>query len=148
MSTERLARHIPAWQSLPAAPARHRSPRQGRNSSQDFLFRNCRLIRQFPACRACAAPRSGFRFRSTPRSVFRLRFNFRFCPKNPAEAMRWGAHRFRSWISSRKTHHRASAEGLGAMLSLQQRSQSVFFTIHTPSRQSWRGRRIAHSILA
>ena len=30
----------------------------------------------------------------------------------------------------------------------QHRSQSVFFTIHTPSRQSWRGRRIAHSILA
>ena len=28
------------------------------------------------------------------------------------------------------------------MLSSQYRSQSVFFTIHTPSRQSWRGRRI------
>ena len=41
--------------------------------------------------------------------------------------MRWGAHRFRSWVSSRKTHHRASAEGLGAMLSSQHRSQSVFF---------------------
>ena len=51
-------------------------------------------------------------------------------------------------VFCRKTHHRASAEGLGAMLSSQHRSQSVFFTIHTPSRQSWRGRRIAHSILA
>ena len=88
-------------------------------------------------------PRSGFRLRSTPRSVFRLRFSFRFCPKNPPEAMRWGAHRFRSWVSSRKPHCRASAEGLGATLSSQHRSQSVFFTIHT-SRQSWRG--IAHSI--
>ena len=62
--------------------------------------------------------------------------------------MRWGAHRFRSWVSSRKTHHRASAEGPSATLSSQHRSQSVFFTIHTPSRQFWRGRRIAHSILA
>ena len=61
--------------------------------------------------------------------------------------MRWGAHRFRSWVSSRKTNHRASAEGLGAMSS-QHRSQSVFFHHSTPSRQSWRGRRIAHSILA
>ena len=34
------------------------------------------------------------------------------------------------------------------MLSSQHRSQSVFFTIRTPSRQSWRGHRIAHSILA
>ena len=68
-----------------------------------------------------STPRSVFRLRSTPRSVFRLRFSFRFCPKNPAEAMRWGVHRFRSWVSSRKTHHRASAEGPSAMLSSQYR---------------------------
>ena len=53
--------------------------------------------------------------------------------------------------------HRASAEGPEAMLSSQHRFRSVFFTIHTPNRQSWRGHRIAtlnpgaglpHSILA
>ena len=60
---------------------------------------------------------------------------------------------------ARKTHHRASAEGPGVMLSSQHNSRSVFSTIHTPCRQSWRGHRIAtlnpgvgtglpHSILA
>ena len=104
-----------------------------------------------PPCRACPAsepaprsgfflPRSGFRLRSTPRSVFRLRFSFRFCPKNPPEAMRWGAHRFRSWVSSRKPHCRASAEG-DAVLAVS--LTECFFTTHTPCRQSWRGRRIA-----
>ena len=68
----------------PAAPAR-----QSRASS----FSNSENL-----------PRSGFRLRSTPRSVFRLCCSFRFCPKNPPEAMRWGAHRFRSWVSSRKPH--------------------------------------------
>ena len=73
---------------------------------------------------------------------------FRFCPKNPPEAMRSPPHRFRIWVSSRKPHCRASAEGPSAMLST-----------HTPCRQSWRGHRIAplnpgvgtglpHSILA
>ena len=54
---------------------------------------------------------------------------------------------------------RASGEGPEAMLSSQHRFRSVFFTIHTPNRESWRGHRIAplnpgvgtglpHSILA
>ena len=48
-------------------------------------------------------------------------------------------HRFRSWVSSRKPHCRASAEGLGATL------QSVFFPgVGTGlPLQSWRGHRIA-----
>ena len=76
-------------------------------------------------------PRSGFRLRSTPRSVFRLRFSFRFCPKK----------------------HSVSDAVLAVSLT------ECFFTTHTPCRQSWRGHRIAtlnpgvgtglpHSILA
>ena len=43
-------------------------------------------VQFLPRCQAHAKvgilpPRSGFRLRSTPRSVFRLRFSFRFCPK-------------------------------------------------------------------
>ena len=42
-----------------------------------------------------------------------------------------------------KTHHRASAQGPSAMLSLWVPLTECFFTIHTPSRQSWRGHMIA-----
>ena len=144
---QRLARHIPARHSLPAAPARHRSlakpaPRSG--FFPGFFFSKLSsnptvsAIRQWanlPGIGASSLPslrrpevgilptRSGFRLRSTPRSVFRLRFSFRFCPKNPAEAMRWGAHRFRSGFHPEKP----ITGGLGAMLSSQHRSQSVFF---------------------
>ena len=142
---------MPAQHSLPAAPpARHRSPAEPKvgilpRKKVSRLTSKPTTVKKFPvvlwgqlskvsanlpgieaSCQARAKvgilpPRSGFRLRSTPRSVFRLRFSFRFCPKNPAEAMRWGAHRFRSWVSSRKTHHRASAEGPSAMLSSQYR---------------------------
>ena len=44
---------------------------------------------------------------------------------------------------ARKTHHRASAGGPSARLSLRVPLTECFFTIHTPSRQSWRGHRIA-----
>ena len=87
---QRLARHIPARHSLPAAPARHRSPAEPAPRSRFFpgffFFRNCRLIRQFrrtcpasepPACRACAAPRSGFfqRGRDSDFALHRGRFS-------------------------------------------------------------------------
>ena len=96
-------------------------------------------------------PRSGFRLRSTPRSVFRLRCSFRFCPKNPAEAMRWGAHRFRSWVSSRKNpspgQRRRSASDAVLAVSLTFHHSHALPSIlawaqdcHT---QSWRGHRIA-----
>ena len=62
------------------------------------------LKREPPACRACA--KVGI---LPPRSEFRLRF------------------------FARKTHHRASAEGLGAMLSSQHRSQSVFLPLTHPA---------------
>ena len=97
-----MARHRslaapPAWhRSLPTAPpARHRSlqpaepaPHQGRNS--DFA-----LV-------------------GIPTSLF-----------------------------ARKTHHRASDGGPSVSLSSRGYWRSVFFTIHTPCRQSWRGNRIA-----
>ena len=127
-----------------------------------FFFRNCRLIRQFrrtcpasepPACRACAAPRSGFfrRGRDSDFALDRGRFSdfalasdfarkirdamgsaslpeLGFIPKNPSPGQR---------------RRSGSDAVLAASL-----PECFFFTIHTPSRQSWRGRRIAHSILA
>ena len=109
----RVIRIIPPSRSPAAPPARHRS-----HTPAHRVIRIIRIIRSYghtaawhcATCRACPAsepcraqgrdsstevgifaPRSGFRLRSTPRSVFRLRFSFRFCPKNPAEAMRWGS---------------------------------------------------------
>ena len=49
----------------------------------------------------------------------------------------WRGHRI-----ARKTHHRAIAEGVAAILAASL-TVCFFFTIHTPSRQSWRGHRIA-----
>ena len=69
-------------------------------------------------------------------------------PNSGSDAM--GSASLPELVSSRKTHHRASAEGLGAMLSSQHRSQSVFFhPAVNPGvgagllTQSWRGNRIA-----
>ena len=57
------------------------------------------------------------------------------------------SHRSRNsdfaFLPEKKTHHRASAGGPSARLFSRVPLTECFFTIRTPSRQSWRGRRIA-----
>ena len=112
-----------------AAPARHRSPEpkvgilpRKKNSSPPV---GGGLQHAFFAngCEVgIVSPKSEFRLRSLSKVGFPTSL---FC---------------------RKTHHRASAEGPGDMLSSQHNSRSVFSTIHTPCRQSWPGNRIASPI--
>ena len=158
------------WHSLPAAPARHRSHTPARRvvriiriirSYGHAAAWHCATLPRLPgiACRACAKvgilpPRSEFRLRSTPRSVF---------PKNPSPGQRrrsvseavlagatdivffhhshaqpsilaWAQNcSTQSWREHR-IHHRASAEVSVRGSAPRHTAVGVFFTTHTPCR--------------